>query len=102
MGSRSRTGAPLNRKKKEQKINKVKRENLKLRNLAKRQRRDLKVLRGMLISVKRALVAGDVLRAAALIPDRIKHPPAELSECHHEFSGAWVQECKYCKEIWHE
>ncbi len=82
--------------KKEQKENKVKRENLRLRRLNKRYRRDLKDMRGILINVRRAIDKGDMLRALAYIPEKIKHPPAELAECKHEYTFTHVYKCKYC------
>lgn len=97
--SRSKTGAPLNRKKKEEKVNKVKRENVRLRNLVKRQRRDLKAMRAILINVRRSLDNGNILRAVAFIPEKIKYPPAELTECKHELGNRYVTQCKHCKEV---
>lgn len=99
--SRSRRNLPPNSGGLKSKLDKSKKENMHLRVLAKRQRRNIKDLAGVIVSAQRAVGKGDMLRVVALISTSIKYPPAMMdhnTECDHTFSLRMAELCVYCGE----
>lgn len=94
-----RRNLPPNRGGLKSRLDKAKKENMALRVLTNRQRRNLKDLTGIIIGVRRALKAGDTIRAFALVSGNIKYPPSAAITCDHELVTDFVTYCKHCKTL---
>ena len=91
---------PPNRGGLKSRLDKTKKENMKLRSLSNRQRRNVKHLVSLIQQARVAIRDGNVLRTAALLEANIKYPPSAAVDCHHDWDYVSVRRCSICKEEW--
>jgi hypothetical protein len=80
-------------------LDKSKKENMALRVLTNRQRRNIKDLTSIIIGAKRAAEKGDMVRCFALVSANVKYPPSAAIDCNHEYTTDFVSYCQHCKEV---
>lgn len=99
MARTNRRNVPPNSGGLKSRLDKAKKENMKLRVLTNRQRRNIKDLTSIIVGAKRAAEKGDMVRCFALVSANVKYPPSAAITCNHELVTDFVTYCKHCKTL---